>query len=907
MEIPAKYECTKTESKILDFWLAKGVFNSDIDPARKPFSIVIPPPNVTGILHMGHALNNTIQDVLIRYKRMQGAQTLWMPGTDHAGIATQNVVEKNLAKEKIRKEDIGREKFLEKLWEWTDQRGSTILQQLKRLGASCEWRRTRFTMDEAYSESIKEVFIKLYDKGLIYRGKYIINWCPRCKTALSDEESPHREIDGWLYYLKYPVVYPKDQTATAGDYIVVATTRPETMLGDTAVAVIPDDERYHRLKNAKVILPIVDRHLRVVEDEAVDPAFGTGVVKVTPAHDPVDFTMGKKHNLEFINIMHDDARLNENVPEEFIGMDRFEARAAILEVLQQNNLIEKKEPYKVSAGHCYRCHTIIEPRISPQWFVKMKPLAEPAIKVVEEDKIKFYPPRWKKVYLNWMYNIQDWCISRQIWWGHQIPAWYCKDCRQKDPDGNKGVIVAKSKPEQCPDCGCQELDRDQDVLDTWFSSWLWPFATFFWPFTPVKMHDSPLTADKDIWSRDVETLKKELAYYYPTTVLVTASEILFFWVARMIMAGIEFKGEPPFKDVIIHGTVRDASGVKMSKSLGNVIDPLQVIEKIGSDALRFSMMLVAASGSDVYLSDEKFMVGRNFSNKVWNAARFLLMRVNEANIDISDLDLKQRDAIDDWLLENLNQSIEQVNRYLDEYAINEATRVIYDFFWHTFCDWYIEVVKDKFTPDRAKVLVYALLNSLKLLHPLMPFITEEIFGLVRGCTSLKLEESIVYASWPVKYQFTCDRDKVKELEMIFSTIKEVRNIKSDLGLSSRKLDMRVKVLPKYRKLWEDNRDWIVRLASLSGVVFCDSVRRVLYKNGCWELDLQIEIADMQAFLASLDKKIASLQGAVDNTARKMQNEKFLTNAPAELIAIEKAKAQEWATQMNRLKELRGAF
>jgi len=704
MDIPSRYDPKEVEPRILKQWLENKDFSVQTG-SKHNYSIVIPPPNITGILHMGHGLNSTIQDLLIRYQRMKGYQSLWMPGTDHAGIATQNVVEKDLAKKGLRKEDIGREEFTKKLWDWRDKYGSTIINQLKQLGASCDWERLRFTMDEGYSNAIGEVFTKLYKKDLIYRGNYIINWCPRCKTALSDEEAAHKDIDSWLYYIKYPIKLNSNLT---GDkkYIVVATTRPETMFGDTAVAINPKDKRYSELMGAKVILPIVNKELPIVCDNEIDPEFGTGIVKVTPAHDPTDFIIGKKHNLEFINIMNQDARLNKNVPSDFVGMDRFEARKSLLALLENQGLIEKKIPYVVSAGHCYRCHTIVEPRMSLQWFVKMKPLAAPAIKVVEAGKIKFHPQRWNKVYLNWMNNIQDWCISRQIWWGHRLPVYYCLDCRRDlEQDSKVGIIVSKIKPKKCPKCSSENLKQDEDVLDTWFSSWLWPFATFGWP---------------------EET--KELKYFYPTNCLVTASEILFFWVARMIMASLEFTKKIPFQDVLIHGTVRDEKGIKMSKSLGNTIDPLDIIDKFGADALRFSLMLLAASGSDAYLNQEKFLVGRNFSNKIWNATRFIFLKIKENNLKIKDFKFNNLDSVDNWVLAELNSTIDQVSKKIDQYSLNEATKKIYDFFWHTFCDWYIEIVKDNVSPDKAKVLVYVLLNSIKLLHPLMPFITEVIVG-----------------------------------------------------------------------------------------------------------------------------------------------------------------------------------
>jgi valyl-tRNA synthetase len=577
-EIPSRYNPQETEDKWYKFWEENNLFSAKPDPAKKPFSIVIPPPNVTGILHMGHALNNTIQDILIRYHRMKGEESLWMPGTDHAGIATQNVVEKAIAKEGLKRQDLGREKFIERVWLWKEQYGSTIIHQLKKLGASCDWQRTRFTMDEEYSKAVMEVFVRLSEKGLIYQGNYIINWCPRCQTALSDEETPHRQLQGNLYYLRYP---SKDDPE---NFVVVATTRPETMLGDTAVAVNPRDRRYKNFVGKILILPLINREIKIIADSSVDMKFGTGAVKVTPAHDPNDYVLGKKYNLEFVNVMHSDGRMNENAGD-YKGMDRFEAREVILEDLKEKGLLEKIEPHQLSAGHCYRCHTIIEPYLSKQWFVKMKPLAKPAIDAVKKGKIKFYPRRWTKIYLNWMENIQDWCISRQIWWGHRLPVYYCRNCKADSAAEGKGIIISKVKPYRCITCGSAEIYQDEDVLDTWFSSWLWPFATFYWP--------PGLSSSEDLSF-------EELNYFYPTSVLVTAPEIIFFWVARMIMAGLEFMGEIPFRGVYIHGTVRDIEGKKMSKSLGNIIDPLDIIKEYGADALRFSLISITAQGQDVF-------------------------------------------------------------------------------------------------------------------------------------------------------------------------------------------------------------------------------------------------------------------------------------------------------------------
>ncbi|UCG35800.1 MAG: valine--tRNA ligase [Candidatus Omnitrophota bacterium] len=894
MEIPSKYDPKPVEEKIYQKWLNEKKFAARANPSKRPFCIVIPPPNVTGILHMGHALNNTIQDVLIRFRRMQGYESLWMPGTDHAGIATQNVVEKELAKERLKKEDIGREKFLERLWDWTDKHGSTIIEQLKKLGASCDWDRTRFTMDKEYSEAVKEVFIKLYEKELIYRGNYIINWCPRCETALSDEESPHKEIDGWLYYIRYPVEQGggKIPSKFRINYIIVATTRPETMLGDTAVAINPRDTRYQYLKNAKVILPIVERELKVVEDEAVDPEFGTGVVKVTPAHDPADFQMGKKHNLEFINIMNPDSTLNQNVPEDFIGMDRFEARQAILEVLQEKKLIEKREPYRISAGHCYRCHTIIEPRVSPQWFVRMRPLAQGAIKVVEEDKVTFLPQRWKKVYLNWVHNIQDWCISRQIWWGHRLPVYYCKDCREGvEEESKKGVIVAKEKPPTCPACGSSTITQDNDVLDTWFSSWLWPFATFHWPQS----------------EHGEEKAKADLDYFYPTNVLVTASEILFFWVARMIMAGMEFMNQIPFDKVLIHGTVRDAKGIKMSKSLGNIIDPLDIIEKFGADALRFSLMLLAASGSDVYLSDEKFLVGRNFCNKIWNATRLCLLKIKENKIKVSDLELKELEDIDKWCLQQLDETINQATKSLQDLSINDATKKAYDFFWHTFCDWYLEIIKDNFTAAKTKVLLHSLVTSMKLLHPVMPFITQEVFTLIKEHSSLKLEDSLVSASWPKPSNIAPKESEAAKLNLLVETIRQIRNIKTDLGLGAKKLHLEIKAGPKAEEFLRANATWIMRLSASQSLDIKPKLARTLYKNALWEINLGIEDIDAESFVTSLEKKISKIQTIFEKASVRLTDQRFLDNASPDTVENEKAKFEEISLQLKRLQELRKAF
>jgi len=896
----AQYDPKATEEKYRKFWLDGGFFDADRNPRKQPFCVVIPPPNITGILHMGHALNNTIQDVLVRYKRMAGLESLWMPGTDHAGIATQNVVERALAQENLRKEDIGRERFLERLWRWYGEYGSTIINQLKQLGASCDWRRTRFTMDDGYSKAVKEVFVRLYEKGLIYKGNYIINWCPRCRTALADEEAPYKEINGRLYYIRYPIEYASRTAQNARRYIVVATTRPETMLGDTAVAINPKDRKYRFLKNCRVILPLVGRQLEVIEDSVVEASFGTGIVKVTPAHDKNDFLMAKRHNLEFVNIMNDDATLNNNACD-FAGMDRFEAREALLDVLEQKDLLEKEEPYKISAGHCYRCHTIVEPRLSAQWFVRMKPLAKSAIKVVEKKKIRFHPDRWRKVYLNWMQNIQDWCISRQIWWGHRLPVYYCKSCMKEAgskfqiPSSKfqtnsksqiqnckeKGVIVSRVRPDKCPKCGSTEIEQDSDVLDTWFSSWLWPFATFYWP--PDKTTDNrQQTTDQDSLKSEVCGLKSDLDYFYPTDVLVTASEILFFWVARMIMAGMEFMQDIPFKHVLIHGTVRDIRGIKMSKSLGNVIDPLQIIDKFGADALRFSLMLLASSGQDVYLSEEKFLVGRNFANKIWNAARFIIEREQrtenrEQRINVGDLSLA-----DKWIVHELNTLIREVSSDLEKFRINEAARALYEFFWHKFCDWYIEISKVDESESKEIILGLVLAAALKLLHPLMPFITEDIYRKIKRD---KDPESIMKSSWPKKLSVKIAKTDINDFLKLKELVVSVRGFRKDLGIIER---VKLIVTGKDRsdtRILRDNLEWI-QFLSRADIATERQPSADYISTATIDYDILIckeHIKDVKTHKKKVEKRIEGLTRIIKSQKEKLNSRSFLKKAPGYVI------------------------
>ena len=831
---------------------------------------------------MGHALNNTIQDILIRYHRMLGDASLWMPGTDHAGIATQNVVERSIAKDGLKRQDLGRDKFIERVWAWKEQYGSTIIKQLKKIGASCDWQRLRFTMDEAYSKSVTEVFVRLYESGLIYRGSYIINWCPRCQTALSDEEAPHRDLQGNLYYLKYPLKDNPDE------FVVVATTRPETMLGDTAVAVNPKDKRYKKLVGKTLILPLVNREIKIIADSMVDTKFGTGAVKVTPAHDPNDYCLGKKHKLDFINVMHPDARMNDAAGD-YRGMDRFEAREVILEDLKKRNLLEKITPHVLSAGHCYRCHTIIEPYLSKQWFVKMKPLAGPAIEAVKKGKIKFHPQRWTRVYLNWMENIQDWCVSRQIWWGHRLPVYYCRECL-KNAEAAKGVIVSRVKPEICKDCGSTDIYQDEDVLDTWFSSWLWPFATFGWPF-----------------AADLEDLK----YFYPTSVLVTAPDIIFFWVARMIMAGYKFMGELPFRDVYIHGTVRDIEGKKMSKSLGNVIDPLEIISVYGADALRFSLISTTAQGQDVYLCKERFEQGRNFANKLWNASRFILMNLG---IEHTRADLcvffKSQDLnlIDRWILSRFYATLKEVNADLDNFKFNEAANLLYSFFWHEFCDWYLEMIKADIKNPQHQLVMYKILEKfLRVLHPFMPFITEDIWLRINPQISIMLQ------SWPHLQANIIDKKADARLGFVFAVVTAVRNMRADLDIPLQdKIDVDIacvdkakrvnlaELLPQAQNLTKASIAIIEHYAKkpgeFAGVV--EDAHVVIKLAG---------VGDLEKHKAKIMEKIGRAQTQIKAKKNTLANTAFVKNAPADIVEAEITKLKDLEETLKKLEGLRDDF
>jgi valyl-tRNA synthetase len=876
-----QYNPKNTESKWYKIWEQNNLFSAKISPDKLPYSIVIPPPNVTGILHMGHALNNTIQDILIRYKKMKGFAVLWIPGTDHAGIATQNVVEKALAKEGLKRQDLGREKFVERVWEWKQLQGSTIITQLKKLGCACDWNRERFTMDQDYSRAVTEVFVRLYEKKLIYQGHYIINWCPRCQTALSDEEASHIELQGNLYYLKYPL---KDNPQ---EFISVATTRPETMLGDTAVAVNPKDQRYKKYIGKYLILPIINRRIKIIADSIIDMQFGSGAVKVTPAHNSNDYALGKKHGLEFVNVMAPDGKMNE-LAQKFCGLDRFKAREAILEELKLLGLLEKITPHTLSIGHCYRCNTIVEPYLSKQWFVKMKPLAKPAIAAVKKEKIRFHPARWNKVYLNWMENIQDWCISRQIWWGHRMPVYYCKNCQAKDPKG--GIIVSRIKPDRCPKCGSLDLAQEEDVLDTWFSSWLWPFATFYWP-------------------KENEDAK----YFYPTATLVTAPEIIFFWVARMIMAGFEFKQQIPFKDVYIHGTVRDSLGKKMSKSLGNAIDPLEIIAEYGTDALRFSLISITTQGQDVYLSKERFEQGRNFANKIWNASRFILINLKPEDINV-DLCVffkgEQLDIVNRWILSRFYTTLDKVDKELDSFRFNEAAHSLYSFFWHEFCDWYLELIKPQIAQKQTQVVMYKVLEkTLRLIHPFMPFISEEIWQFLPGA-----KDSIMQQSWPHLQSDLINKQDELQMGLAFDLINTIRNMRAELEINpASQINIQLTVTAKLtQKSLELLSGYIKNLAKIDNLTLTE---KYVAQNNQYAVvfkDLHIVmplsgIVDVAQQLKKTSLKIDKLKSEIKNKEAMLANKNFTTSAPKEIVETEENKLIAMHEQINKLEVIRNGL
>jgi valyl-tRNA synthetase len=895
-DIPSKYNPKTCEDRWYQFWQEHNLFHVEVDGQKRPYCIVIPPPNITGILHMGHALNNTIQDILIRFYRMQGYCTLWMPGTDHAGIATQNVVEKEIAQERLRRQDLGREDFLERVWQWKEKYGSTIITQLKKLGCSCDWQRARFTMDEQYCDAVSEAFIQLSKADLIFKANYIINWCPRCQTALSDEESQHKQVKGTLYYIRYPLKNEENR------YVTVATTRPETMLGDQAVAVNPQDKRYKKLIGKTVILPLVNEEVPVIADETIDPKFGTGIVKVTPAHDPNDFKIAQRHKLSAKVIMNADASINRNAPLDYQQMDRFEAREAILEDLQERGLLEKIEPHLHAVGHCYRCHTMVEPYLSEQWFVDMPTLAKAAEEAVRQGKVKFYPPRWKKVYLNWMKGLHSWCISRQIWWGHRIPAWYCIDCKEaydrlrkgkillseKINPAEAGIVVSLENPKFCPKCGGTNIQQDEDVLDTWFSSWLWPFATFGWPALDKKQ-------------------EKELAFFYPTQTLVTAQEIIFFWVARMIMAGVYFMKKIPFRKVYIHGTVRDITGAKMSKSLGNIIDPLKIIDQYGCDALRFSIISLVASGQDVFLSQEKFETGRNFANKIWNAARFILTNLEreKVNVDLCVFAKGINELKDKWILSRFYQTLVAVTKSLDRFRFNDAAKAMYEFFWHQFCDWYIELSKNTISSEATQVVLYKILEkTLRILHPLMPFITEELWQ------NLPHEgKSIMVSQWPHMQRQFIDKKIENKMQTIISCISAIRNIRSVWQIApDRNIEAKISVANlALQKLLRDNDSYIKTLAKVELLEIGQRIRRpkssAVAVVGNIEVFILLEgIIDVQKESQRLGRKLKGLENILQHTNNRLKNKQFLSKAPKEIINREKEKKEQLKDSIKKLKD-----
>jgi valyl-tRNA synthetase len=870
--IAKTYDPKQVEDRLYSEWMEKGYFHAEIDHQKVPFTIVIPPPNITGQLHMGHALDNTLQDIIIRFKRMQGFCTLWLPGTDHASIATEAKIVEAMAKEGITKEDIGREKFLEKAWEWRRVYGGRIVEQLKKLGSSCDWDRERFTMDEGLSRAVREVFIRLYKKGLIYRGERIINWCPKCNTSISDAEVEHEEKEGSFWHIKYPV---KD----SDEYIVIATTRPETMLGDTAVAVHPDDGRYKHLVGKRVVLPLMNRDIPIITDEYVDKEFGTGAVKITPAHDPNDFEVGLRHKLEVIRVMNDDATMNEHA-KQYQGMDRYEARQQIVEDLKNLGLLLKIEGHTHNVGTCYRCSTVIEPIVSRQWFVKMKPLAEPAIEVVKDGRIKFVPERFSKIYFNWMENIQDWCISRQLWWGHRIPAYYCEKCGY--------MAVDYKMPNKCPKCGSSRFTQDEDTLDTWFSSALWPFSTLGWP-------------------EETEDLK----YFYPTNVLVTGYDIIFFWVARMIFSGMEFMNEKPFEYVLIHGLVRDAQGRKMSKSLGNGIDPLEIIDKYGTDALRYTLSIGNSPGNDLRFSPEKIEASRNFANKIWNASRFVLMNFDE-NLDFSSIDRSKFKTEDKWILSRVNRVIKEVTENMEKFELGIALQKIYEFIWEEFCDWYIELVKprlyDRQNDSRLEaqyVLNYVLSSAMKLLHPYMPFITEEIYRHL-----VNTDESIMISSWPQYKEEYNYSDEEKKMGMVMTAIKSIRNIRAEMNVHPSKKSKIIFVAAEEdnRKTIQKGERFFVSMAGASEIIAQndksgvpgDAVASII--EGV-EIFIPLEdLIDIEKEIERLESEKEKLKKELDRVASKLGNNGFISKAPAKVVEAEREKQSKYQEMYDKVVE-----
>ncbi len=871
-----QYSPSLVEDQWYARWTEKNYFTADPASPKPKYSIVIPPPNVTGVLHMGHALNNTIQDILTRFFRMTGHEALWVPGTDHAGIATQNVVERKLSKEKKSRHDLGRDKFIEEVWKWKKEHHATISSQLKKLGSSCDWTRERFTMDDGLSAAVRRVFVQLYKEDLIYKGKYIINWCPRCRTALSDEEAEHKELQGKLYHFKYP--YSDKSGASGSSFVIVATTRPETMLGDTAVAVNPNDTRYSAVVGKKLTLPLVNREIPIITDDFVSKEFGTGAVKVTPAHDPNDFQMGLRHHMTPIVIMDEGGTMTGPIPEKYIGMDRFACRKRIVEDMTALGLVEKIEEHTHAVGHCYRCSTVVEPYYSDQWFVRMGPLAKPALQAALDDKITFYPARWKKTYIEWMENIRDWCISRQIWWGHRIPVWYC---------GCGAVIVEEETPLKCFQCGGTNLTQDSDVLDTWFSSWLWPFSTMGWP-------------------EETPTYKK----FYPTDALVTAPEILFFWVARMIMAGLHFTGKLPFHDVLLHGTVRDKTGRKMSKSLGNALDPMEIIPVYGADALRFSMIMITAQGADVFLAKDTFDLGRNFANKLWNASRFMLGTIEE-KITVGKLPDRSRCKAEDlWILSRLQNVILSMRASIDGFRFNEAAHTIYDFTWHEFCDWYVEAKKgDLYQAEDAQrkadalaIICHVHSSILRLLHPFMPFITEEIWSHLREKVVLPAAiyaESIMIAPYPEADKTRIDESIEKKFSLVMELITALRTIRSENNVPPEKIGQAV-IIPEADSeitAWLKTQVGLIKqFAKLSETVIDTKAQKPGFAGSSVIAGMHVYLLlegliDKKVEIERLTKEANRLTNMIESAKNRLESDAFVSKAPADIVAKEREKLE----------------
>ena len=869
-DLATVYDPKATEENIYKFWEEGEFFKADAKSKKPPYSIVIPPPNVTGVLHMGHALDETLQDILVRYHRMAGYETLWVPGTDHAGLATQNVVEKQLAKENLTRHDFGREKFVEKTWQWTNEHKSAILDQCKRLGASFDRSRERFTFDEGCSDAVKEVFVRLYEKGLIYKGKYIVNWCPRCNSAISDVETEYETEQGHMWEISYPL---KGESGA----IIVATTRPETIFGDVAIAVHPSDHKYSELVGKTVVIPLSGREIPIIADEYVDKSFGTGAVKITPAHDPNDYEVGQRHNLKPIWVINEDGTMKAcgEVPQELHGLDRYEAREKIIGMLSYNNFLLRTREHEHNVGKCQRCGTTIEPLLSEQWFVKMEPLAKEAISAVKDGRIKFVPDRWEKNYLGWMENIRDWCISRQIWWGHQIPAYYHKVTGE--------MVVAKENPDPA------NYVQDSDCLDTWFSSGLWPFSTMGWPNT------------------DSEDFKK----FYPTTTLVTGFDIIFFWVARMITMGLEFTGKAPFSTVYIHGLIRDEKGQKMSKSKGNTIDPVQIIDKYGCDALRFTMTsLCTYGGQDIKMSEERFEYGRNFANKIWNASRFVLM--NLSGVDNKDIDFDNLTIADKWILNRLNETAREINENIKTFRIGETAHILYDFFWNSYCDWYVEIAKIQLNDvdlklNTQRVLRYVLDMALRMLHPIMPHITERVWQLIPKESEFK---ALIVADFPVYSENLKFEKEAKEMELVFETIKSLRNLRQGFNISmSVKFDIEIRADKAEDPIFKEIESYIKRLARVENISYADDNLPAPKKSATavvWASKIVVPLENLIDFneeIARQQKKLDKLLNEKKSLAGRINNPKFVANAPQELIAQTKERIDEITGQEKTILEL----